>query len=56
MSASGGAADKVTERLGPPLQTARSDDPGAAEWSYRPAAFSFEVEAGMVSSIRLAAQ
>jgi hypothetical protein len=52
----GTAQYKVTERLGAPLQSARSEDPGAVEWSYRPATFSFEIKAGLVSSIRLAAQ
>jgi len=46
----------IASRLEPALQTETSDDPGATAWSYNPWTFSFEVKAGVVSSIRVAAQ
>jgi hypothetical protein len=41
-------------RLGKPFETRESEDPGAMHWGYLPWTFSFEVKAGIVSSIRLA--
>jgi hypothetical protein len=52
----GSPQEAIASRLGPALQTERSDDPGAIAWSYKPWAISFEVKAGVVSSIRVAAQ
>jgi hypothetical protein len=52
----GVAQTVVTERLGAPVQTQKSDDPGATQWSYGPWTFSFEVKDGAVSSIRIAAK
>ena len=52
----GAAQAAVTARLGSPIQTQKSDDPGAAQWSYSPWTFSFEVKDGVVSSIRIAAK
>jgi hypothetical protein len=52
----GVAQTAVTERLGAPMQTQKSDDPGATQWSYSPWTFSFEVKDGVVSSIRIAAE
>jgi hypothetical protein len=51
----GMSQDAVIARLGPPMQTRPSDDPGAVQWNYLPWTFSFEVKDGVVSSIRLSA-
>jgi hypothetical protein len=43
----------LTSRLGEAFSTKASDDPSAVQWSYLPWTFSFEVKAGVISSIRL---
>jgi hypothetical protein len=50
----GSSQAAVTARLGAQLQTEKSDLPDTLQWSYSPWTFSFEVTAGIVSSIRLA--
>jgi hypothetical protein len=50
----GSSEAAATARLGPPLQTEKSDQPGTTQWNYSPWTFSFEITAGAVSSIRLA--
>ena len=52
----GAAQEAVVSRLGEPLQTGKSDDPGSMEWTYKPWTFSFEVKSGVVSSIRISAK
>lgn len=44
----------ATARMGAPLSTQKSDQPGTVQWDYRPWTFSFEVTAGAITSIRLA--
>lgn len=50
----GSAEEAVAARLGTPKQTRKSEDEGAVHWSYLPWTFSFEIKAGVVSSIRIA--
>jgi hypothetical protein len=50
----GSSEAALTARMGEAFSTSKSDDPGAVQWSYQPWTFSFEVKAGVISSIRLA--
>jgi hypothetical protein len=50
-----GSSEAATvTRLGSPLQTEKSDQPGTVQWNYSPWTFSFEITAGAVSSVRIA--
>lgn len=51
----GATSVQLQERLGPPISVVATQMAGTELWSYAPWTFSFEVTAGTVTSIRIAA-